>query len=69
MALHERGIAHIRLQLTTHSGRLKTREWKSRHRNAGVENAREASMESDTLTTLTTQDERCTNASFFMLYT
>ena len=40
------------------------REWKTRHHNAGVENEREASMESDTLTTLTTQDERCTNASF-----
>jgi len=26
----------------------KTREWKSRHHNAEVENAREASMESDT---------------------
>ena len=25
----------------------KTREWKSRHHNAGVENAREASMEID----------------------
>ena len=39
-------------------------EWKSRHHNAGVENAREASVESHTLTTLTTQDERCRNASF-----
>jgi len=33
----------------------KTREWKSRHHNAGVENAREASMKSHTLTTLTTR--------------
>jgi len=34
--------------------------------NAGVENARKASMESHTFTTLTTQDERCKNASFLM---
>jgi len=27
------------------------REWKTRHHNAGVENGREASMESHTLTT------------------